>query len=95
LGLVLLEVGLWRTVASLASTMQSDDQSPEALGEFLLAKYVPRLGSSMGLIYQEVVRKCLKSEFGHESDSIADENAASLLLSFEECVVARLRTCCA
>jgi hypothetical protein len=94
LGLVLLEIGLWRSLSSMVSTMKDDeDQSPEALKKFLLKKYVPKLGSAIGQIYVGVVLACLKSEFESQSSSAEIEDKDSTLALFEERVVIPLRTC--
>lgn len=92
IGLVLLEIGLWRTLESMASTMKDDDKSPESLRKFLLARYVPRLGNPVGEIYQKVVSTCLESDFSSNSSSPASHRIA-ILSEFEERVVIPLSRC--
>jgi serine/threonine protein kinase len=94
LGLVLLELGLWRPLKSLASTMKNEeDQSPEALRSFLLKRYVPRLSVAMGSIYQGVVTRCLTSQFGEADGGKEEPDNFSILASFNDHVVTPLNTC--
>jgi len=88
LGIVLLELGMWRPLSVL--TKGWDDKSREFTNK-LLEKRVPRLGPSMGTIYQDVVRVCLSGDFqigvgGSEND---------IYLSFKRLVVDRLAVCAA
>lgn len=76
--------------------MKEDDQSPESLRLFLIRNHVPLLGNAMGEIYQQVVLRCLESDFDDvqdQSDSMTE--TASILGVFEDNVVIPLRTCCA
>ncbi|KAH7092038.1 kinase-like domain-containing protein [Paraphoma chrysanthemicola] len=94
LGLVLLEIGLWRPLRTLTATMSKEkDQSPEALRRFLLDRYVPRLASTRGSIYKGVVEKCLNSKFPDEETDTSTSNVVLILTTFEEHVVAPLATC--
>jgi len=93
LGLVLLEIGLWKTLGSISSAMQGDDQSPESLRLFLIRNHVPLLGNSMGEVYQQVVLKCLESNIVSTEDVMTE--VASTLAAFEDNVLIPLRTCCA
>jgi serine/threonine protein kinase len=94
LGLVLLEIGLWRPLKTLSAGMSDeDDQSPEALRNFLLKRYVPRLASTMGNIYRNVVEKCLKSDFPDEEADEQGVKTMQVLVAFQENVVAPLSAC--
>jgi serine/threonine protein kinase len=94
LGIVLLEVGLWQPLISMASTMKDEvDQSPNALKKFLLKKYIPRLSSSMGQIYTAAVLTCLDSKSESRIPSTEWENTMSAVGSFEQRVVVPLSTC--
>ena len=96
LGIVLLEIGLWRTLSSLAASLDEEDQSPENLRHFLIRNYVPRLGNAVGEIYQKAVLRCLTSDFGdaqRRSNSTADN--FSLLSAFDDNVVVSISRCCA
>ena len=94
LGLVVLAVGLWRPLRTLTAAMRNEkDQSPEALRKFLLNRYVPRLASTRGTIYKDVVEKCLNSSFPDEETDGSASNVIPILISFEENVVAPLAEC--
>jgi serine/threonine protein kinase len=90
LGLVLLEIGLWRTLnkeGALAGL------SPAEAREHLTTVKVPRLGQSMGATYRDVVYTCLGHDFD-QYDSIEDENnrKAAAQLRFETEVLFKLST---
>ena len=91
-GLVLLEIGLWRTLPSLSATFKASDQSPEKLREFLLEKYVARLHSLMGRTYQSAVRACLTFDVEPRRNQDGSE-ARDVLGEFEATVTAPLRRC--
>lgn len=65
LGLVLLEIGLWRSLGSMTRGKQT--LPPEELLEHILQKYVPQLDFYMGKGYRRVVKRCLKGQIGMES----------------------------
>lgn len=60
LGLVLLEIGLWKTLGRMIKEKKC--LSPEELLEHILQNYVPRLDFNMGRGYRRVVERCLKGE---------------------------------
>jgi serine/threonine protein kinase len=94
LGIVLLELGLWRTLESMSQSMAKveEDQSPENFRAFLLRSYVPRLGHEMGETFQKVVFKCLTSSFDSMASVLTGSNE-SVLREFEEEVVMPLQSC--
>jgi hypothetical protein len=55
LGIVLLEIGLWRRVG----TLWKDKYDHKRFLEKLIDAYVPRLGPKMGVIYRDVVKDLL------------------------------------
>ncbi|KAL8658444.1 MAG: hypothetical protein Q9202_007561 [Teloschistes flavicans] len=65
LGLVLLEIGLWRTLGSMTKDKQG--VTPAKLLEHVLHRYVPRLDFFMGRGYRKIVVSCLKAEVGRPS----------------------------
>ena len=65
IGLVLLEIGLWRTLGSM--TRGKEALPPEKILEYILQKYVPQLDFYMGKGYRRVVKRCLKGQIGVES----------------------------
>ncbi|KAF2805742.1 kinase-like protein [Mytilinidion resinicola] len=65
LGFLLLEVGLWRSLRSMASKHRST--GTESFKEALKSKYMPLLRSLMGSAYAKAVNKCLQSDFEAET----------------------------
>lgn len=65
LGLVLLEIGFWRTLGSMTRGKQG--LPPEKLLEHLVEKNVPQLDFYMGKGYRMIVERCLKGQTGMES----------------------------
>ncbi|KAI1012026.1 hypothetical protein LB503_004467 [Fusarium chuoi] len=66
LGVVLLEVGLWRVAWSL----RRDDENPAKFKEVLLSRVDDRLAHFMGTEYQEAVRSCLNGDLDHREGSV-------------------------
>lgn len=66
LGLVLLEIGLWKTLGSMERATKPG-LTPEELREHILLEYVPRLDFYMGRGYTRVVRDCIEGRLGKES----------------------------
>jgi len=88
LGIILLEIGLWRPLDEITRRYKG---SYEETRDKLLKERVPLLKQSMGRRYCEAVRVCLAGEFG-ESEIRAGHggNAKSLHLSFDRLVVSQL-----
>ena len=91
LGLVLLEIGTWRTLDSMTSKKQT--LPPEELLEHILLKHVPQLDFYMGKGYRNVVKRCLQGQIGtkwemEESDSV--QSGGSL---FAQMVEDQLASC--
>jgi Prion-inhibition and propagation len=63
LGIVLLEIGLWLRVKALYTS----DQTPQSFRRLLLETYTEDLGITVGQIYRDVVRICLKGDFHGQS----------------------------
>ncbi|MCJ1393796.1 hypothetical protein MMC18_006672 [Xylographa bjoerkii] len=93
IGLVLLEIGLWRTLKSLAASFTAADQSPEMFRHFLLSKYVTRLPAMVGSTYEGAVRACLTFDLGSSSRSRDGNAVDDCLTEFEARVVAPLGRC--
>ena len=86
LGLVLLEIGLWRPLASWSE--KYDRLDLEELRRALITRCVPRLGLEMGTIYQDVVEFCLQisSDGAEGKEDEQDSGALSLELVMEKIV---------
>jgi len=102
-GLVLLEIGLWKCLATMFPQSSQDEglgqeKDNEGLTEHLLEKWVLLLGPRMGSRYRDVVHNCLKTDKYREGSSstigpFEDPSAADIELSFERHVVEELRVC--
>ncbi|KAK3374186.1 hypothetical protein B0T24DRAFT_720737 [Lasiosphaeria ovina] len=68
LGTVLLEIGLWSRLTSIAGRDENRRLTPKQLQEQLLARYVPRLGPRMGKTYRDVVEVLLSDRLDPEPD---------------------------
>ena len=91
LGIVLLEIGLWRPLNEI--TQKYPLETPyEEIRDRLLKERIPLLKQSMGRRYCEAVRVCLAGDFGEsEIKARRGGNAKLLHLSFERLVVSQLR----
>jgi hypothetical protein len=99
LGIVLLEIGLWKTLAKSIAKLEETKKmiknaSPDLLKDAILAELVPKLGVEMGSAYKHAVRFCLDGT----DDESREQNAASpgttaTLMMFTEKVVKRLQMC--
>jgi len=82
LGLVLLEIGLWDSIARVKARSVSE------LREMLPDKRVPLLGHCVGTAFREAVAKCLRGDFGRTKDRSSDN---AVILEYEQIVVEPLR----
>lgn len=87
LSFVLLEIGLWTRLDALvpvASRLKQppEDVSPsynviEAIHDYIIQRYLNRLKVSIGGIFEDVVRWCLKGQFESTGDEIAGGEGTS------------------
>ncbi|VUC29225.1 unnamed protein product [Clonostachys rosea] len=90
LGIILLEIGLWRSVSTIRASC-SDDSTFRVR---LRSDYCDRLLSRMGVIYWRVVQRCINNDFlPHETNDPDDSYA--LQAAFEKHVVSELEKCSA
>ncbi|KAI9761608.1 MAG: hypothetical protein M1840_001748 [Geoglossum simile] len=92
LGLVLLEVGLWRTLDSLRQ------QAAREKADFrtkIRTHYCDELQVRVGVIYWRATQRCLNYDFGLGDGSEAAEEGVALQLAFEKYVVSELEKCVA
>ena len=92
LGVTLLELGMWRPLSVLTMGWH---EPPSAFRKKLLERRVPRLGPSMGAVYQDVVRVCLSGDFQVDFGGSESDMSNSLYLGFKRLVVDRLAVCAA
>jgi len=76
LGLVLLEIGLWRPLQMWSQRMEYRTLAPNDFRRLLIEKYVPRLTATVGEVYRDAVRTCLDGTLERErhSSSSAETN---------------------
>lgn len=84
MGLVLLEIGLWRTIDVMRSKCKNDDDFRSRIQ----TEYCDKLQSKMGLTYWRAVQRCLSNDF-----DVSGENDFDLQLAFEKQVVSELESC--
>jgi hypothetical protein len=74
LGVVLLEIGLWKPVMKMTKL---GDLVGDGLRTRIVETVVPRLGQSMGIVYRNVVLSLLDGNFGKEiSNHDSDQKSA-------------------
>jgi serine/threonine protein kinase len=83
LGLVLLEIGLWKTLKLITETW--DNMDSEETSKKLLESRVPLLSQSMGTLYLEAVRFCVEAP----GQGFAQERTLS---QFYSCVIEKLKS---
>ena len=86
LGLVLLEIGLWDTIARMNKSFKA--ASPQELREKLIAKRIPLLGHCVGRTYRDAVLACLHKGCRKSGDQASD---SEMILEFERIVLKALR----
>ena len=83
LGIVMLEIGLWRSLGEIIGKWKG---RPEALREKLLRSAVPSLGSKAGRIYRDAVAYCLNRGFADvEGEDCAAEFKAHVVDQLAKC----------
>lgn len=84
LGVVLLELGLWKVLKSFTKNMET--KTPHEIKDHLVKEEVPQLRSYMGEVYQDAVMACLTGKYPHgrgvsprEAYSVFQNNVADPL----------------
>jgi serine/threonine protein kinase len=92
LGLVLLEIGYWKTVKDIIKSFSNPDNSPQNLRNWILQTYVKDLHMVMGSVYQAAVRKCLTFRSGQdlETDGVVPLNVQE---EFRTDVLEKIQLC--
>ena len=88
-GMVLLEIGLWKPLHSIVDNIKG---SPEQVRAKLLKKHVPRVRVHMGDMYAAAVRYCLAIEVidgqqPHSPGAIRDDFYRNVVMQISKCVV--------
>ena len=76
LGIVLLEVGLWRPLKSVLSSKRFQTMGATEIRSELLAIVQTRLGPRMGAVYRDAVLRCMDGSLEFGLDSQLDESNA-------------------
>ena len=92
LGLILLEIGLWRTLHDLRKSASKSRIDYRVQFE---TKYCDQLRGAMGDIYWRVTRRCLRTDFDLSDVPPGTEPGIALQLAFEKQVVFELERCTA
>jgi hypothetical protein len=93
-GLILLEIGLWKTLEALRRPCAGDAEFRQKLA----GEYCNRLLVKMGRIYWDLTRRCIQNDFdaGTAADAnLATEGPLPLPLAFSERIVRGLEQCAA
>ena len=85
-GLLLLEIGIWRTAKSMSDAHSL--HSPKALRTEFVTRYLPELPYYMGELYYRATKACLTEEIG-----TIDTPEEDVVAAFQTLVIARLQTC--
>ena len=88
LGVVLLEIGLWRSVLSLERAGFGNVTDPWTIQDYLVNKAKKALPREVGENYAQLVVRCLTGDFDASDDS---QNGLKLQQTFQEQVVDVLR----
>jgi serine/threonine protein kinase len=70
-GMLMLEIGLWNTLAGITSAPRFRGIKPQQFREQVLRTRVPQLALPMGSRYMNAVRVCLSSDFDTEGSTEA------------------------
>ncbi|KAI9868802.1 MAG: hypothetical protein M1813_004653 [Trichoglossum hirsutum] len=92
LGLVLLEVGLWRTLDSLRQQAAREEADFRTK---IRTDYCDELQVRVGVIYWRATQRCLNNDFELGDGPEEMENGVTLQLAFEKLVVCELEKCVA
>ena len=90
LGLILLEIGLWRTVRALRQEAVNEQVD---FGTAVQTDYCDKLRSKMGEYYWRATQRCLNNEFDFSDIPEGTEEGVMLQLAFERQVVSELEKC--
>ena len=91
LGMVLLEIGLWRSLSWM--TKGKEGWKPEPLLEYILESYVPKLDFCVGTKYREIVTRCLVGEVGLDMEDWDESGSMPANFEATETVEEQLANC--
>lgn len=92
LGIVLLEIGLWKNVRNMLQLQGKERLEPQDILEPLVKEWILQLGFYVGKKYQDAVTTCLTGNCEIEGQREPDDSRAKTPLSFEMKVVEQLQS---
>jgi hypothetical protein len=90
LGVVLLELGMWRRATSIVKSQGTRPLDPFRVRADLVERASKNLGYTAGAAYRDAVLRCLKGDFGIQVEE-GYEGSRQLSAKFRELVVDQLR----
>ena len=84
LGMVLLEIGAWRSLDKLRTSARMETVSVSELGGKLMGYYSAVLGSGMGATYRDAVQACLGGDFS-DIDEHQDSFQSKVVHNLSKC----------
>jgi hypothetical protein len=87
--LILLEIGLWRTLDTIRHGCKADEEFRTRVW----TDYCDRLQAKMGLVYWRAVQRCLNDDFDVPGEGFSGTEDYSLQVGFEKHVVCELEKC--
>ena len=91
IGLVFLEIGLWKTIDTVRSKCKNDAEFRARTQ----TEYCDKLQSKMGLTYWRAVQRCLSNDFDIGEGARSSGSGFDLQLAFEKQVISELESCSA
>jgi hypothetical protein len=90
-GMLLLEIGLWKPLARITESSRLRAMSDEQFRREVIETRVPYLGVAMGTRYMEATRTCLEGGFTGESGDEGDWADTCYYMSFKRLVMDRIK----
>ncbi|KAF6807633.1 hypothetical protein CSOJ01_08074 [Colletotrichum sojae] len=89
LGLVLLEIGLWRPLSHMRRSCKDDPEFRHKI----ITDYCNRLLLNVGEVYWRVVQRCLTNDFSDDSEGGTEKEGFPLQVGFEKSAVSEINRC--
>jgi hypothetical protein len=88
LGMVLVEIALWRTSENLMQDVSEQERAlPKDQKEIVANFLIPMVERTVGVVYADCVRLCINGEFCDQDE------LRKLLMAFDKQVIAKLEKC--
>lgn len=95
LGLVLLEIGLWKPLPAIVKANKPEEGRTRSNSDYIISQVVPQLSFLTGNRYRQVVRRCLEGDLEVDTSIAAEEERhyTDLHLHFSRLIVQQLAKC--